>query len=255
VIEAWVVSFSLILARVGTFVVAMPSLGGRLVPRSVKVGLAMSLSIMWFTCHGLASPDSMLLPDSGVHWLAFGVALARESLLGAVLGYAFSLFVVPARVAGEFVGQEMGLSLASMTDPSGENSATLVGQLFEVISLLVFFGLDGHHIWLASLHAMFARYPIGSSIGALPVGSLVGGLTAAHEWGLLLAAPVGICTFITSIVLALMARTAPQLNLFSVGFALRLGVGLVAAVLFMPEIVTSFGGIVGRFGVFLGKLL
>jgi flagellar biosynthetic protein FliR len=255
VIEWWIVSFSLILARVGTFVAALPFLGGRLVPRSIKVGLTVSLSSMWFFSHGYASINSPLLPAEGIHWLAFGVALARESLLGAVLGYAFSLFLVPARVAGEFIGQELGLSLANLTDPSGENSATLVGQLFEMVGVLVLFGFDGHHVWLASLHATFGRWPIGGPIEPLPVVPLVSGLAAAHEWGLLLAAPVAICTFITSMVLAFMARTAPQLNLFSIGFALRLGVGLVAALLFLPDFVTSFAAVVGRFSDFLRRLI
>jgi flagellar biosynthetic protein FliR len=255
VIEAWLVSFSLILARVATFVVALPLLGSRLVPRSIKVGLTVSLTSMWFFSHGNAPVQSSLFPDEGIHWMAYGVALARESLLGAILGYAFSLFLVPARVAGEFIGQEMGLSLANLTDPAGENSATLLGQLFEMIGVLVLFAIDGHHVWLASLHATFERWPIGGPIESLPVVPLVSGLAAAHEWGLILAAPVGICTFVTAIVLALMARTSPQLNLFSIGFALRLTVGLLAAALFLPEFVTSFAAIASRFSDFLSRLL
>jgi flagellar biosynthetic protein FliR len=255
VIETCIVSFSLILARVGTFVAALPFLGGRLVPRTVKVGLTVSLASMWFLSHGVAPADPTLEPAASVHWLAFAVALARESLIGAMLGYVFSLFLMPARVAGEFIGQEMGLSLANLTDPAGENSATLLGQVFEILGLLVFFGMDGHHVWLASLHTMFARWPIGGSIGSLPVVPLVAGLSAAHEWGLVLAAPVAICTFVTSILLAFMARTAPQLNLFSIGFALRLGVGLIAALLFLPEFAASFAGIVSRFSEFLSRLV
>jgi flagellar biosynthetic protein FliR len=255
VIEVWVVTFSLILVRVGMFVTALPFTRGRMMPRSVKVGLVVSLANMWFWSHGDRAIDPSLLNVTDVHWLAFGIALGREALIGAVLGLAFSLFFVPARVAGEFIGQEMGLSLGNLTDPTGENSATLFGQVFEILGMLVFFALDGHHVWLGTLHMMFERWPIGGSTGSLPVLQLVSGLAAAHEWGLLLAIPVATCTFITSIILAFMARTAPQLNLFSVGFALRLGVGLIATVLFIPEFVTSFAGVVGRFGEFLGRLV
>src|SRR5262245_54094834 len=196
------------------------------------MGLCISLASMWFWSHDVAPIDPALDMSAGVNWLVFVVALARESLIGAILGFVFTLFLMPARIAGEFIGQEMGLSLGNLTDPAGENSATLLGQVFEVLGVLVFFGLDGHHIWLATMHTMFARWPVGGPIGSLPVAPLVAGLSAAHEWGLALAAPVTICTFVTSILLALMARTAPQLNLFSIGFALRLGVGLLAVLLF-----------------------
>jgi flagellar biosynthetic protein FliR len=252
-IEAWIVSFSLILARTGTFVAALPYLGGNAVPRTVKVGLVVALSFFWSGAIGELPMDE-LVARADVHWLAFGLALAREAVLGAVLGFAFGLFLMPARVAGEFVGQEMGLSLGTLTDPSGENAATIVGQLFEVLGVLIFFGLDAHHVWFAALHSTFAGWPVGGPV-TLPVVPLVHGLESAHEWGLLLAAPIVVCLFISSVTLALMARTAPQLNLFSVGFTLRLGAGLVAVFVFLPQFVDSFTAVVSRFGEFLARLV
>jgi flagellar biosynthetic protein FliR len=246
VIESWVVSFSLIVARVGTFVAILPLFGSRQAPGLVKVGLALGLASLWFGALGTAPAVEFPHGSATTLWLAYPIALGREAIIGAVLGYGFSLFLLPARIAGEFIGQEMGLALASLTDPSAESSATLLGQLFEIIGALVFFGLDGHHVWLAALHATFARWPIGSSISPLPVAPLVSGLTQAHEWGLLVAAPLAACLFVTSVLLALMARAAPQLNLLSVGFTLRLGVGLVAAVVFLPDLVAALGGVFGR---------
>lgn len=240
------VSFSLIFARVATFVAILPLFGSRQVPRLVKVGLAFALASVWFGAVGTAPATELPHGSAAGLWLAYPIALGRESLIGAVLGYAFGLFLLPARIAGEFIGQEMGLALASVSDPSTESSATLLGQIFEIIGMMVFFGLDGHHVWLAALHATFARWPIGSSISGLPVAPLVSGLAQAHEWGLLIAAPLAACLFVTSVWLALMARAAPQLNLLSVGFALRLGVGLVAGVVFMPEMVAAMSGVLGR---------
>jgi len=254
-IESWVLSLSLIFARVGTFVAVLPLFGSRQVPRLVKVGLAFGLASLWFGALGTAPAGEVPQDWATTRWLAYPIAVGRESLIGAVLGYAFGLFLLPARVAGEFIGQEMGLALASVADPAAESSATLVGQLFEILGALIFFGLDGHHAWLAALHASFARWPIGSSIFALPVAPLVSGVTQAHEWGLLIAAPLAACLFVTSVLLALMARAAPQLNLLSVGFALRLGVGLVAAVVFMPELVAALGGVFGRVNELLYRLV
>lgn len=253
--EAWVVSFSLILARVAAFVATLPLFGSRQVPRVVKAGLAFALACVWFGALGSAPAAGFDHTSAVALWLAYALAVGREALLGAVLGYGFGLFLLPARIAGEFIGQEMGLAMANQSDPTADNSATLLAQLFEIFGVLIFFGLDGHHVWLAALHATFARWPIGGPLPSLPVAPLVRGLAQAHEWGLLLAAPMALCMFVTSVLLALMARAAPQLNIMSVGFAFRIGVGLLAAIVFLPDMLMGMGGIFGHFSEFLHRLV
>ena len=145
--------------------------------------------------------------------------------------------MLPARLAGSYIAQEMGLTLATLTDPASQTSVNVLGQLFEVIGVLVFFALDIHHSMLATLHMTFQKWPIGGSIKGLPLPEMSGAVDDAHQWGLLIAAPLAICLFITLIVLTLMMRAAPQLNLLSVGLTLRLVVGLGAVLVFMPEMI------------------
>jgi flagellar biosynthetic protein FliR len=254
VIESSVILFTLILARTGTFVALMPLFGGRNVPKLVKVGLALALAAMWFGSVSSSGVET-IVTHSAAGWLGLGVALGREAALGAIFGFAFGLVLVPARVAGEYIGQEMGLSMASLADPMAESQSGLMGQVFEMLGVLIFFGLDGHHVFLAALHGSFARVPVGGCMGAVPVGALVAGVASAEEWGLLLAAPLAVCLFITSVVLALMARAAPQLNILSVGFGLRLAVGLVAVLVLLPEIGLAMGGVVGRITDVLRELV
>lgn len=234
-IAALVVSFSLVLARVGTLVSVMPLFGGSYAPRTVRIGLAMALSVLWFD-FSLTSQSALLSESAPVAWLAFGMALGREALVGIVLGYMLSLLLVPAQIAGEFITQEMGLSIGSIIDPSSQSPTGVVTEVFQYLGILIFFAVDGHHTLLAILHASFQRWPIGGNIAGLPIDHVVSGTAMTEEWGLLLAAPLGICLFLTSVVLALMARASPQLNIFSVGFALRVGVGLVGALFLMPDL-------------------
>jgi flagellar biosynthetic protein FliR len=241
----WVVSFSLVLARVGTLVSVMPLFGTTYAPRMVRVGLAMALCVFWFDS-SLTVHSKILQSATEVSWLAYGLAMGREAILGAVLGYALGLFLVPAQIAGEFITQEMGLSLGSIIDPSSVAPTGVVTEIFQYLGILVFFAVDGHHTFLAILHASFQRWPIGGGGGELPIGNLVNGAAATEEWGLLLAAPLGICLFLTAVVLALMARVSPQLNIFSVGFALRVGAGLVGALFLMPDLLKAMVQIFGH---------
>jgi flagellar biosynthetic protein FliR len=187
--------------------------------------------------------------------LAFALEIGREVALGAVLGYALGLFLVPFRIAGEFIGQEMGLTLGGITDPTQNRAGPAVGQIFELLGVLLLFGLDVHHVFFASLHSTFARWPMGQWVFPVSVAPFLRATTVTQQWGLLLAAPVAVCLFITSIFLALMARAAPQLNILSVGFALRLAVGLVAVLLLLPDMTGGMLYVLEQFSELLGGLV
>ena len=254
-IEVWAVSFSLILVRVSFFVGMLPLFGGRNLPRLVKVGLSIALAWMWFGSFGMTPSMPMLGMAANFHWFRYAIIIGQEAIFGAMLGFAFGLFLLPARIAGSYIGQEMGLSLATISDPSAQDSANILAQLFESLGILTFFCLDFHHALLGTLHVTFNRWPISSPLSAYPLLPLMNGMADAHEWGLLLAAPLAICLFLTVIVLALMMKASPQMNLFSVGLSLRLGVGLLAALLFLPDICLLMIHVFSQMSSFVHRLL
>lgn len=236
IVETWFVTVALILARVSAFLALAPVLGGRAVPKLIKVSLALVLSGFWFASSGAAQAQTVFSLNQSP-WLGLILAVTRESIIGAVLGYVFGLFLVPFRVAGEYIAQEMGLTLGSITDPTRSQPSTVLGEFFELAGTLLLLSQDVHHLFLATLHRTFATQPLGGGVLPIPVGEQLKALASATEWGLLLAAPVGCCLFLTSLLLALLTRAAPQLNLISAGFALRVLIGLVALLLLWPELV------------------
>jgi len=254
-IELWVVSFSLILARAGTFVAIVPVLGGANVPKMVKIGLAFALATLWFCSLGAGAGRDILELQGRVQAVALTLALGREMILGGVFGYALGLFLVPVHVAGEYLAQEMGLSLAAMVDPLVGKTASPLTQVLEMLATAIFFALDGHHVFLTVLHTSLLRWPPGSALPRLPVAAMVQGAASAQEWGLVLAAPVGVCLFLTSAVMALMARAVPQMNVWSLGFALRVTVGLGATMILLPQMGAVLVNIIGRFGDFVLRLV
>jgi flagellar biosynthetic protein FliR len=251
VIDEFVVAFTLTLARVGTFIHVLPILGGPNMPRTVKIGLAMALAGLFF---GDASRTLALAggtaPLGLTSWVGLGLALGREMLLGGVLGFALGLFLVPAHVAAEFITQEAGMSFANVLTASGNGGSNALTVVFELLASVAFLALDLHHVFLLLLQETFQHLPIGQGF-QLPNWDLVTAAGAAEEGGLLLVAPVGLCLFVTTVVLALMTRAAPQLNLYSVGFPLRVLVCLGAVVVLLPSMLT---GMIGMFSYFLELL-
>jgi flagellar biosynthetic protein FliR len=245
-LDLYTLSFALILARVSAFVATFPLLGGRSFPRLVKLGLAMSLAWMWFGIYGMEPSADVRGAAEHVHWVGMALAVTREVVLGAVLGFGFGLFLMPLRIAGAYIGQEMGLSMAVISDPSQGDSSSIVAQLMETLGVLLFFSLDVHHVLLLAVHASLECWPCGSTLPAESAMAVVRGIDDAQAWGLLVAAPVGICLFVTMMVLLFLARSAPQLNLFSVGLTVRLVVGLVACLVFLPEMWYAMQQILGK---------
>jgi flagellar biosynthetic protein FliR len=261
VIEPLVLSFALILARTGAFVAALPLLGGKATPRTVKVGLAAALAVLYFRLLGSSATPPVLADSEPVSWLVFGIVLGKEVLLGAFLGYVMSLVLLPVQIAGDYLGQEMGLALATQTDPSATNPSLVISQLFQMLAGSLFFGLNGHHLFLAALHSTFLYVPLGglSLVPTFRVGTamaaMMGGLSSAQEWGLVLAAPVGALLFLGSIVLALITRAAPQMNLFSIGFALRIVIGLAALFVLLPDFIFAVMRCIAHMSTLLERLV
>jgi len=248
------VYFGLVLTRVATFVAVMPLFSGR-TPRMVRAALALILAIFWFNTVTPAWDPRLARQGVDIHWLVYSLSIMREAMVGAILGFAFSLFLLPAQIAGEFVTQQIGLALSQQTGLSSPAPAGPLAVIFEAIASLVFLEMDGHHIILSALHASFDKLPLGGGLLPMPAGPMIQGMGTAQQMGLLLAGPLGICLFLLAVVLAIMARAAPQLNIYSVGFTLQVVIALVGSIFLMPDMIRLMMVIIGQTGASLGSFL
>src|SRR5258707_1678602 len=211
--------------------------------------------MFWIGAVGVPSDAALLQRLEAGAWPLLALALAREAILGALLGLAFGVFLLPARVAGEFIQQQMGLSLGATFGPTGDAPAGSLTLILETVSGLLFLGLDLHHVFLSALHATFFRYPVGGSFGVVPVAQLVNGVASAHEMGMMLAAPLALTLFLLTVALALLTRAAPQLNLYSVGLPVQVIAGLGGLLLLAPGGLAFLAPSSRRLSEYLSKIL
>jgi len=235
-IEILVVQWTLVFIRVAAFVAFLPPTSGRHVPRPVKVGLAMMLTL-FFGAEQTACVDPWLARAAD-QWLAFALLAIRETACGVALAMCLGLVLMPARMAGAYIAQEMGLSIAQLTGPGGEHQTSVIGALLETIAGLLFFSLNLHLAVVGFLAASFARFAPGQGTLDLSPGWWLQGVTDSIEAGLLIAAPVGIVLMLTLIGSLVLMRSVPQFNLMSIGMSVRLIAGLGALFVFGPETLT-----------------
>lgn len=231
------VLFTLVLARVSAFIALFPIFSKRQLPSLVKFGLSGALSVFWFSEYQGEFDLSSATALGGL--VGLGMAI-KELAIGAMLAMILGLLFWPAKVAGAYVGQELGLSLAAISDPGSQDSSTLVTRIFDAFALLVFFGLNLHHLVILTIHASFNQVLTSVNLSTLPVEDIVRMFNSVGNYGLSLIGPILIIFLLLSVSLAFLNRAAPTLNLFSVGMSIRAGVGVLVLFLFSPVL---FAGI------------
>ncbi len=239
-IEVSVLTFMLILVRVTTFFAVLPFFGRKMIPGLILVGLSLSLTTLWFMALDPSQAPSISLRPNQLTWLGFFFATGSEFIIGALLGFSFGLFIYPLQIAGSYLAQEMGLSMASMSDPATQANSDVVSSLMQTVALMLFFCLDLHYLLIELLNHSLVILPIGSIAATTSASEMILGLlTQMEQYGLAMIAPIGISLFIILVILLLLTKTAPTMNIFSVGLSIRVAGGLFFTWLFLPQILNA----------------
>jgi len=227
-LSAWLAMFIFPFTRILALIASSPVLGNKQIPVRVKVGLALLLTV-------IIAPTLDAQPGVEVASALGFVVLLQQILAGFAIGFTIRLIFVAVEMSGELAGMQMGLGFASFYDPLNASFTPVVAQFLGIIAALAFLGMDGHLYMLEALADSFHTFPISASVPhALALHTLAawGGSVFAHA--LQLAMPVIGALLITNLALAILTRSAPQLNIFQIGFPITLAVGFAALVLAIP---------------------
>ena len=218
--------FLLVLARTAALVIAAPVLGQGTGFSGYRIGLIFFLALLLYAVSGAPVEAPAI---------ELGLMALREVVIGIFLGFLLQLVLLAVRVAGELVGQEMGFLVARQVDPTSGVASSLVTNLYENMFVLVLLALDGHHWLLRSLERSFAFAPLGRiTLGERLAPTALAMFAEMFRAGLVFAAPVMVFLLLVSLLIGLLSRAVPGLNVLEVGFTLRVLVALGALFVFAP---------------------
>jgi len=236
--------------RTGTAVALMPVFGFPAVPAQVKAGLSFALALV------LAPTASMHLANAPPGVLPLAAAAMSEVLVGVVFGLVTALVLVGAEFAGTILSVQIGFSMINVVDPQFEEQVSIIGQLNYLVALIIFLSLNMHHLFLGALADSFKLIPLGGAVFPGELAMSYSRLSAdIFIIAVKLAAPVMAMVLLTEIALAFMARMMPQMNVFIVGFPLRIGVGLFGLAVTWPLFQYVLSKFFIQFESVLGKIL
>jgi flagellar biosynthetic protein FliR len=174
----------------------------------------------------------------GITVISIVFALGGEVFLGVVLGWLAQLMFSAMRLAGQEIELKSGLGLIQLVDPHEGSPSGLFSTLFELIAGLLFFALNGHYLLVEALSSSYNIFPPGGTKFTLAL--LEGVVSAAGDIftiALRISAPVMIGLLLSDIILGLISRAIPQMNVFMVAQPLQFGLALLLLFLAIPSLV------------------
>jgi len=238
--------FAMILTRISAFFLLIPVFGWKTIPVRIKVAVTVLMAIFFSTVTPSTISPKPVSPVQAI------LLIANEATYGLALGLMAALLFSVVKLTGRIIERQMGLVMAEIFDPLTGDRSRPLGSLLEMVFIILFLSANGHHLFLLIIARSYEAFPAGSiptttvlASGAIKAGSAM--LLAS----LRLAGPMLAAFLLLLVALAILARIVPEMNILFLSLPLRVGLGLLMAIMFLPFV----RGFVAEFADWMGKLL
>ena len=230
--------FLMILVRVASFVYIAPFFGMNNTPNRVKVGFSACLAIILYQ---VIDPEEILV-YSGV--IEFAIIVLKEGITGLLIGFAANICNSIIVFSGKVIDMEIGLAMANIYDPTTKSQSGLTGTMYNYFIMMLLIATDMHHYILRALVDTYQIIPINGAVFDWQhlMGSMTMFVTDLMVIGFRIVLPVFACSMILSCILGIMAKVAPQMNMFAVGMQIKvlLGLGIMFLTIVLLPSISNF---------------
>lgn len=226
--QTWVLTLMLPLTRILAVIATAPIFSHRAHPTRIKLGMGLLLTLA-------VMPTLPPVPTVDLFSMQGILLIAEQLLIGASIGFTLRLFFAAIDLAGQLIGATMGFGFATFFDPTSQGQTTVINQFIMMLAMLIFLSLDGHLLIVTIMSQSFTSMPISltyEGINAIKIAKLG---SEMFSIGLLLSLPCVATLLIINMALGILTRTAPQLNLFGIGFPVTLSLGFLILALALPS--------------------
>lgn len=221
--------FLICLSRVAGFVAAIPVLISRQTPPQVKAGLVFMIALVLFPVMEPTVGDVSFTPAS------FLLLVISEILIGSLIALIARMIFTAVEYGGTVIGYQMGFAAANIFDPQNERQLALISQFQNVFAVLIFLALDGHQVFLEVAAKSYQVLPPGVfRIDGEAIPYLISLSSRIFYLGIQFSAPILAVLLLSGLILGILARVFPQLNVFLLSFPLNIGISFTVIGLTLP---------------------
>lgn len=227
--------FFLLIIRISGIFITAPIFSSKNVPIRIRVGLILILALIMFS----------FLPyrhfNSNLSFIGYFLLVAKELIVGVALGLIPKVLFAAIEFAGTIIGFQMGLGIVNVLDAQSDSQISIIASLKNLMASLLFVILDGHHLFLIMITRSYEKIPIGGFTFTTNKIDIFIRLSAdLFIIGLKIGAPLIVALFLANVIMGLMARSVPQMNIFVVGFPFTIGMGLILLMISIPYMIQAF---------------
>lgn len=227
--------FLLVLVRTSGIFIFSPFFSSQNVPNIMKIGLSFSVSLIITSTLSIATDFSNEI---------LMILILKELMVGIIIGFIAYAFFSAFYVMGQIVDMKIGFGMANVIDPQNKIQVPLMGNFYYILSFLLLMSINGHHLIISALVDSYNFLPIGGfKYTGDTMNLLVNSLSKSFEIGFKLSTPIVAIIFLTDIVLGIISKTIPQMNVFVVGMPLKVLIGLLIILISMPIFFTAINSI------------
>jgi flagellar biosynthetic protein FliR len=219
-------TFLIVTSRVAGFIGAIPVISSAQAPGRIKTALVVAISLAVFPVMSGAVPDISFSP------LPFMLLIISELLLGLLLGLVARLIFTAVEFGATVIGYQMGFAAAEVFDPQNQRQVALISQFQNIFAILIFLAINGHHLFLQTAIRSYELLPPGQlDLSGQAVPYLMELASHMFSIGVQFSAPVLAVLLLSGLILGVLARVFPQLNVFLLSFPINIGTAFIVIAL------------------------
>lgn len=224
--------FLLIFVRMTGLFVTAPIFGRKNIPVYLKIGFAFTTAILMAS---VIKVDHIIATDS---FLIYAGYIIKEFIVGVVIGYVAYIVFTSIYVAGQIIDMQIGFGMVNVYDPISNIQVPVTANLYFILAMIIFLVTNGHHVLIKALFQSFNLVPLGTAgIGPKMLDNIIGVFQQLFSIGFRIAAPIVAAVLITDVVLGIISKTIPQMNVFILGMPLKILIGLIIIMITIPAFI------------------
>jgi flagellar biosynthetic protein FliR len=221
--------FIMIIARIlGIFMLA-PILGSRNIPTQFKIGLSAIIALMVFP---MLQVSTLRIPEDLPSYI---LLVAGEVVVGLTIGFVSNMLFYAIMLAGQGIDMQMGFSIVNVVDPMFGNALPMMGNFKYILALLLMLVTNTHHYIFVAVLRSYQYIPLSTfHYHAAITKQIMDIFGGTFVTAIKISLPVVGVLLVTDMAMGILARTVPQMNIFVVGFPVKIAVGMLVILLSLP---------------------
>lgn len=242
--------FLLVFVRTGSLFISVPIFSNRNIPVIAKIGLTFFITTI------VVNVIEVSAPVASTDAVGFGIVLLKEFFVGWIIGMGAYMVFAILTLAGQFIDYQVGFSMVNVFDPLSQIQLTITGTFYYYMVLLMILITNTYHFFIKAIIKSFEIIPIGQVVlSANLYDSFIGFMNELLLISMQIAAPFFFAMLLIDVILGILARTAPQMNLFVIGFPIKIFLGLTVMLITLNIFPAVSDIITDKLVVFIDNLM